>query len=410
MATVFGKSSEAYLKSKVEPTVNTIKAQTSEIKTKTDKLPVDTAAILGTPFVDISSDIGAVAGGVGGIDAKLGAPVNANISADIANVKSDTGDIKTKTDKLPADTAALLGTPVGADLATDIAGAKASADGVKSVTDNLPDGGALTSLAQGSDLTAAQADITAIKAITDNCPPNTGAAFVSVENAVSNAHSTTDGKVDSVKAVVDSTESKIGTPSVDLITDIGGGFTAVMNSVGGTLESDVAAVQSDVTTIDGTVNTIKSNQDVPSQNSANNSHISDVVGNKTDTPEGGDSLVSIGKTTAARVSMSVADDKISYPNGTTEETVYEITPSGAKYRLKAPRVDCINCTQSGTLRVYEKINGVYRSVLSQSTSAGEVYILAVDFVTDNDVKITYQADVGEGVSRDIPYVVGTIGN
>jgi len=66
--------------------------------------------------------------------ARLGAPVGASISADIAAVKADTAAVKTKTDNLPTDPAdesliiaatdavmARLGAPAGASIAADIA-------------------------------------------------------------------------------------------------------------------------------------------------------------------------------------------------------------------------------------------------------------------------------------------------
>lgn len=90
----------------------------------------------------------------------------------------------------------VLGTPAGADLSTDIAAIKTVVDaisgyvdtevsGIKAVTDLLPDAGALTSIAQASDL------------------------------------ATTDGKVDTVStAVVTTIPGLIGTPVADVATDI----------------------------------------------------------------------------------------------------------------------------------------------------------------------------------------------
>ena len=92
---------------------------------------------------------------------RLGAPVGASISADIAAAKSDTGAIKTKTDQLvftvanqidanvidwkgttaPAmtgDAFARLGAPAGASVSADIAAVKSDSAAIKAKADNLP--------------------------------------------------------------------------------------------------------------------------------------------------------------------------------------------------------------------------------------------------------------------------------
>ena len=97
----------------------------------------------------------------GDIFTRIGAPVGASISTDIAAAKSDTGAIKTKTDQLaftvanqidsnvidwkgasaPAmtgDAYARLGAPAGASVSADIASVKSDTGAIKAKTDNLP--------------------------------------------------------------------------------------------------------------------------------------------------------------------------------------------------------------------------------------------------------------------------------
>jgi hypothetical protein len=84
-----------------------------------------------------------------------------------ADLDTQLGAIKAKTDNLPSDPAdeslviaatdsilSKLGTPAGADVSADIAAAKSAIDGVKAVTDSLPDGGALSSLATSAGVAA----------------------------------------------------------------------------------------------------------------------------------------------------------------------------------------------------------------------------------------------------------------
>jgi hypothetical protein len=93
--------------------------------------------------------------------ARLGAPASASVSADVAAVKSDSGAIKTQTDKLtftvsgvvdsnvvdwkgataPAmtgDAFARLGAPAGASVSADVAAVKSDSAAIKLKTDNLP--------------------------------------------------------------------------------------------------------------------------------------------------------------------------------------------------------------------------------------------------------------------------------
>lgn len=83
--------------------------------------------------------------------ARLGAPVGASISADIAAVQTSATAIKAKTDNLPASPAdetliiaatnsiqAKLGTPAGASVSADIAAVEANAVAIKAKTDNIP--------------------------------------------------------------------------------------------------------------------------------------------------------------------------------------------------------------------------------------------------------------------------------
>ena len=59
--------------------------------------------VVGTPKVDIAQWKGSTAPAMtGDAFARLGSPAGASVSADIAAVKTDTGNIKTRTDGLPA--------------------------------------------------------------------------------------------------------------------------------------------------------------------------------------------------------------------------------------------------------------------------------------------------------------------
>ncbi|WP_202322714.1 hypothetical protein [Mesorhizobium sp. 113-3-9] len=82
--------------------------QLAAIGNKTINLPPDPA------------DASDIATATNAIFNRLGAPVGASVSADIAAVKSDTGAIKTKTDNIPAAPAAVGDIPSAATVATAV--------------------------------------------------------------------------------------------------------------------------------------------------------------------------------------------------------------------------------------------------------------------------------------------------
>lgn len=107
---------------------------------------------IGTPLGTVSSDIA-------GVQTKLGTPAGASVSADIAAVKSDTALIKAKTDNLPTDPADASDVAAGITAAiTSIKGGdnrdltEIAGSGFASLTDSL----VAISAGVGSGLTAGQ--------------------------------------------------------------------------------------------------------------------------------------------------------------------------------------------------------------------------------------------------------------
>lgn len=157
---------------------------------------VDVLKVNGTS--QTAKDLGASATQTGDSYARLGAPAGASVSADVAAVKSDSGAVKTQTDKMaftvanqidanvldwksataPAmtgDAYARLGAPAGASVSADIAAVKSETDTI--LTDVNTGGGAIYSrlgapagASIAADIAAVKVDSGAIKAKTDNLP------------------------------------------------------------------------------------------------------------------------------------------------------------------------------------------------------------------------------------------------
>jgi len=121
-----------------------------------------------------------------------------------------------------------------------------------------------------------------------------------------------------------------------------------------------------------------------------------------------DTIQSNGGNVVNYTKLNIVSGNYNYPNGTTEEQVIEVPSSSKIHEFSNPTIDLRNLTQTGTLRVYIKMNGSYgQPVLEESTVAGEQYSLVIaPKITAQDIKITYQSDVNEGSAKDIYYEVG----
>ena len=109
---------------------------------------------------------------------------------------------------------------------------------------------------------------------------------------------------------------------------------------------------------------------------------------------------------SANMKLNKLEGNVSYPNVTTEETVTELL-SGGNIRLVGDiSIDLINFANTGTLILYEKINGTYRPIVTESTTGGTAYLFQMCKITDNDFKVTYQSDLAEGSALDIYHVSG----
>jgi hypothetical protein len=183
--------------------------------------------------------------------ARLGTPVGASISADVAAVKAqavtinaDTDDIQTR---LPAalvsgrmdssvgaypgntvqtgDSFARIGAPVGASISADIAAIEANAVAIKAKTDNLPASPAAT---------GAQMDLV-------NAPNATAVTAIQSGLATSSALTTVGSNVTSVKAKTDNLPSDPADAS-----DIASSFSTVnttLATIAGYVDTEVAAIK-----------------------------------------------------------------------------------------------------------------------------------------------------------------------
>lgn len=98
----------------------------------------------------------------------------------------------------------------------------------------------------------------------------------------------------------------------------------------------------------------------------------------------------------------------SYLDAGAEQDVYEDT-STTRRRIWFD-VSNRNMTQTGTFRIYRKVNGAnYDIYIVQAVVVGGGDERAWDreFTTNQHWKITYEEDVDEGANRDIPYNIIT---
>ena len=270
----------------LDDTANSIPTSITAVKSDTANILVDTGTTipntLGTPVGgDLSTDIAAVDTVVDAIlvdTATLGAPVGASISADIAAVKTDSAAIlddtansiptsitgvKNDTSAILVDTSttipATIGTPVGADLANDIAAIDTVVDGIQADLDNATDGlGAIK-----ADTAAILVDTgTTIPAILGTPSVDLAADIAAVDTDVGALQSDLSNGVDGLGAIKADTAailidtgttipSTIGTPSVDLASDI-----AALDTDVNAIKVETAAILVDTgTTIPSTLGT-----------------------------------------------------------------------------------------------------------------------------------------------------------
>ena len=101
-----------------------------------------------------------------------------------------------------------------------------------------------------------------------------------------------------------------------------------------------------------------------------------------------------GKVTKTTGTFVLADN-------TTEQDVLELLLLDEKVTIT---LDLDALTQTNTLRVYEKVDGTTYRKISENTDAD--FTDAAEFTFDGkgrDMKITMQASVGEGATRNIPH-------
>ncbi len=159
--------------------------------------------------------------------ARLGAPVGASLSVDVAAVKTDTAAIKTKTDFLPSATAGAAGGVfiAGSNAATSVTTAL-TANIIGNVTGNLSGSVGSVTGAVGSVTGLTASDVGAIKTKTDFLPSATagaaGGVFIAGANAatsvttaltaniIGNVTGNLSGSVGSVTGAVGSVTGAVG--------------------------------------------------------------------------------------------------------------------------------------------------------------------------------------------------------
>ena len=277
--------------------VTSVSADIAAIKSDTGAILVDTADIqpkIGTPVSTIAGDIAGVQSDTDDIQAKIGTPVGASVSADIAAVKADTaavlidtadmqpklgtpavsisadiaavksdvGDVQSDVTDILADTADMqpkLGTPV-TSIAADIAGVQADTDDIQSKI-GTPAGASVSAdiAAISGDIGSMQSDVDDILADTADMQPKIGTPVTSVSADIASV------KSDTGAILVDTADMqpKIGTPVGTIAGDIAGvqSDTNAINTklgapAGASVSADVAAVQSTANTIESDVDAI----------------------------------------------------------------------------------------------------------------------------------------------------------
>jgi len=99
-----------------------------------------------------------------------------------------------------------------------------------------------------------------------------------------------------------------------------------------------------------------------------------------------------------------SDGTFSHPSGVAEQTAFTIT-SVRPTKVNSIYLDMVNLTQNATIRIKYQIDGTnYRTIETFNWTVGMddgVYFREIT-VNDN-VQVTVQSAVAEGVARDIPY-------
>ena len=102
---------------------------------------------------------------------------------------------------------------------------------------------------------------------------------------------------------------------------------------------------------------------------------------------------------------TVTSGTFAFPNGTTEQTIIELTPSVVTY-LYNFWLDLNALTQNCTIKVYSKIDGTNYREIEPMTLTNIDYSLGLvlkEQIISTAWKITIQSTVAEGASRNIPY-------
>jgi len=101
----------------------------------------------------------------------------------------------------------------------------------------------------------------------------------------------------------------------------------------------------------------------------------------------------------------VTSGTFAFPNGTTEQTIIELTPSVVTYMYNF-WLDLNALTQNCTIKVYSKIDGTNYREIEPMTLSNIDYSLGLvlkEQMISTAWKITIQSTVAEGASRNIPY-------
>jgi len=102
---------------------------------------------------------------------------------------------------------------------------------------------------------------------------------------------------------------------------------------------------------------------------------------------------------------TVTSGTFAFPNGTTEQTIIELTPSVVTYMYNF-WLDLNALTQNCTIKVYSKIDGTNYREIEPMTLSNIDYSLGLvlkEQMISTAWKITIQSTVAEGASRNIPY-------
>jgi hypothetical protein len=102
---------------------------------------------------------------------------------------------------------------------------------------------------------------------------------------------------------------------------------------------------------------------------------------------------------------TVTSGTFAFPNGTTEQTIIELTPSVVTYVYNF-WLDLNALVQNCTIRVYSKIDGTNYREIEPMTLSNIDYSLGLvlkEQMISTAWKITIQSTVAEGASRNIPY-------